>query len=77
MSLYRAIYKCQLCGKLITTGKPAEVPPEKLPELLGKVIQNQQFVNNPWLYQVPFHIPHQCQDGSGGLAQFAGFQIMR
>lgn len=41
--------------------------------MLGKVIQNQRFSSNPYLYEAPFYMPHKCGDGNGGLAQFAGF----
>lgn len=69
-----AVYKCPLCGRLITTGPSQEVDREALPELCGKVIQNQQFAGNPWLHKVPMHVPCKCQDGSCGLAAFAGFK---
>lgn len=77
MSLYRAIYKCPLCGRSLTTGKPTEIPTEKLPDLLAAVVKSQQFASNPYLNTPPMQIPHQCQDGSAGLAQFAGFKIVR
>lgn len=77
MSKYRAIYKCSLCGRSLTTGKPTEIPTEALPELLGRVVSSQQFAGNPYLNTPPMQIPHQCQDGSAGLAWFAGFQIVR
>lgn len=77
MSKYRAIYKCSLCGRSLTTGKPTEIPTEALPALLGRVVSSQQFASNPYLNTPPMQIPHQCQDGSAGLAWFAGFQIVR
>lgn len=70
---YSAIYKCALCGKLIRYGEPKEVPNDRLPELLGRVIQNQLFAGNPALHTAPMNISHKCADGSGGLAYFAGF----
>ena len=70
---YSAIYKCPLCGQLIRYGQPHEVPYDELPRLLGKVVQNQLFAGNPVLHEAPMHIPHKCQDGSAGLACFAGF----
>lgn len=76
MSLYRAVYKCPLCGALLTTGKPAEVSPDMLPELLGRFVKGQRFAGNPYLNQPPAQIAHKCADGSAGLAQFAGFQIV-
>lgn len=70
---YSAIYKCCLCGQLIRYGEPHEVPYDKLPELLGRVIGNQMFAGNPALYEAAIHIPHKCRNGSAGLAYFAGF----
>lgn len=77
MSKYRAIYKCPLCGRSLTTGKPTEIPAGALPDLLASVVKSQQFSGNLYLNNPPMQIPHQCQDGSAGLAQFAGFQIVR
>ncbi|MDE7245540.1 MAG: hypothetical protein K2O18_16425 [Oscillospiraceae bacterium] len=71
--LVKPIYKCLLCGQLLTTGKPQDVPREALPGLLGKVVQNQIFAGNPYLYQAPMHIPCKCKDGNAGMAYFAGF----
>lgn len=75
MSKYRVAYKCQLCGTIICAGEPREIPYNEFPRLLGTVIKNQQFAGNPYLHQAPMHIPHQCGDGSAGLAQFAGFIV--
>ena len=73
MSKYAARYRCQMCGQLIHYGNPAEVPYEKIPELLAQVIKQQQFLGTP-LYQAPMHIPHRCADGSGCLAYFVGLK---
>lgn len=70
---YWAVYKCPLCGKLSRLSDSVEIPYDELPKILGKVIQNQSFINNPYLYQAPMHIPCKCNDGNAGLAQFAGF----
>lgn len=70
---YWAIYKCPLCGKLSRLSDSVEIPYDELPKILGKVIQNQSFINNPYLYQAPMHIPCKCNDGNAGLAYFAGF----
>ena len=70
---YSAIYKCALCGQLIRYGDPNEVPYNKLPKLLGRAIRNQLFAGNPALHEAPMNIPHNCKDGSGGMAYFAGF----
>ena len=70
---YKAIYKCQICNTLVQYGESKEIPYDELPILLGKVIQNQQFINNAYLYQAPMYTVHQCKDGNCGLAYFAGF----
>lgn len=75
MSKYYPAYKCPLCGSLLQAGDPVEIPYDKLPEYLGVFIRNQQFAGNPYLHQVPMHIPCKCKDGSAGLAFFAGFRI--
>lgn len=73
MAKYRAMYKCLLCGRMIAFGEPQEVPYDMLPELLGKVVQNQLFAGNPYLHKASMQIPHNCSNGAGGLAWFAGF----
>ena len=70
---YWAVYKRQLCGKLYKIGDSIEVPYDKLPELLGKVVQNQLFAGNPYLHKAQMYIPCKCDNGNAGLAQFAGF----
>lgn len=75
MSKYYAAYKCQLCGAVLQYGDAHEVPYNGLPDLLGKVIKNQQFVGNPYLHEAPMQLPHQCKDGSCGMAYFIGFKI--
>lgn len=71
--LYRLTYKCPLCNQLISS-EPFEAKYDDLPVLLGKVVQNQRFAGNPILHDKPMNIPHQCKDGSAGLAVFAGFK---
>ena len=71
---YYAAYKCPLCGTMLRYGEAHEVPEQQLPELLGKVIQNQQFFGHPTLYTAPMHIPHKCPNGDAGLATFVGFK---
>lgn len=70
---YFAVYKCALCGQLIHYGNSKEVSYSMLPELIAKVIQNQQFAGNSYLYQAPMNIPHQCKDYNAGMAYFVGF----
>jgi len=71
---YSAIYKCQLCDTLIRYGEPKEIPYDELPVLCSKVIQNQIFAGNPYLYQAPMQVAHPCKNGDCGLAYFAGFK---
>ena len=71
--IVRAAYKCPLCNRVLLYGNAIDVPYEKLPELLGKVIKNQLFAGNPYLHQAPMHIPCNCPNGDAGLAAFAGF----
>lgn len=73
---YRAIYKCLMCGRMLTVGTPTEVPESRLSEVLIAVVERQKFASNPYLNVPPMQIQHNCQDGSVGLAQFAGFQRM-
>ena len=70
---YWAVYKCPLCGKLSRLSDSVEIPYDELPNILGKVVQNQLFVGNPYLHKAPMQIPCKCADGNAGLAQFAGF----
>jgi len=70
---YNAVYKCQICNTLVQYGEGKEIPYAELPTLLGKVIQNQQFIGNQYLYQAPMYTVHQCKDNNCGLAYFAGF----
>ncbi len=73
MSKYIAMYKCPMCGTVLQYGQSAEIPYDKIPELLAAVVKQQKFIGTIH-YQAPMHIPHQCPDGSGGLACFAGFK---
>lgn len=73
MARYKAVYKCPLCGALISTDKSQEVNYNDLPKLLGKLINNQQFAGNPYFYEAPMYITCKCSNGNAGLAVFAGF----
>lgn len=77
MPRYKAVYKCPLCGALISNGKIQDVNYNDLPKLLGKVIQNQEFAGNPYLYEAPMYIPCKCSNGDAGLAAFAGFMQVK
>lgn len=70
---YYAAYKCPLCGAVCSFGEPKPVPYDKLPELCARVVKNQRLIGTT-LYEAPMHIPHHCDDGSCGMAVFAGFK---
>lgn len=70
---YCPAYRCHMCGTLIA-GDEFEAYYNDLPELLGKVVQNQRFIGNHYLHTVSFYYPHKCKDGSAGLGIFAGFK---
>lgn len=71
--LVRPVYKCPLCGRLLTNGEPKDIPYDQLPNALAEFVKNQQFAGHPILYVAPMHIPCKCPDGNAGLATFAGF----
>lgn len=73
MAKYEVRYRCQLCGQEFRQGNQTEVPYEQIPKLLARVVTNQQFIGTK-LFNAPQFIPHQCPDGSGGLAAFIGFK---
>lgn len=73
MAKYEPRYRCQMCGQELRFGNQAEIPYDKIPELLGKVVATQQFIGTA-LHQAPQYLPHKCPDGSGGLAAFIGFK---
>jgi len=70
---YLAVYKYPLCNGLSQHGEPKEIPYEELPTIIAKVIKNQMFAGNQYLYQAPMHMIHQCKNGNCGVAVFAGF----
>lgn len=71
---YYAVYKCPLCStKFRITDKTFQMDKDKFPELIAKIIKNQTMLGNPYLYQAPMHIPHECNNGGVGIAQLIGF----
>lgn len=77
MGKYYAVYQCPMCStKLRITDKNFEMDDEKMPELLAKVVRNQQFLGTN-LYEAPIYIPHKCQNGDRGLARFIGFKKVK
>lgn len=72
---FYAIYKCPMCGASIRiSDNPTEIDRESMPELIANIIRNQQMLGNPYLYQAPMYIPHNCKNGCAGIAQLSGFQ---
>lgn len=75
MGKYTPVYKCGLCGDMIPYGNIQEVPSDMLDDLVARVIRNQQFINNPALYQFQMHLVHHCPTvRCRGLATFVGFK---
>ena len=75
MSKYCAVYKCPLCGNILKYGEPTEIPYDALPKVLARVVSNQIYAGDPYLYKAPLHVPHYCPNGNAGLTLFAGFVI--
>lgn len=74
---YVTVYYCPLCGALIPDSEAQEVRYEDLPKLIDRVVKNQQFAGNPYLYEASMYKKHFCNDGSVGLAFFAGFMKIK
>ena len=72
---YFAVYQCPMCNeKFRISDKITELDSNEIPKLFGRIIQSQSFINNPYLPTAPLQIPHECKNGSVGLAQFIGLQ---
>lgn len=72
---YNAIYECQLCKERFRVNQEAfEADPNTLPNMIMGVIHNQQLAGNPYLYQAPMYVPHNCSNGDTGVAMFIGFR---
>lgn len=72
---YYAMYKCQMCNALIrASDKTVELDSSQVPDLVAGVVKNQAFMNNPYLYQAPMNLVHNCCNGDFGLATFIGFK---
>ena len=75
MGYYFAVYKCPLCGKEFRVAdNPVQMEENRIPELIARVVKNQKFVGNQYLYEAPMYLPHQCGNGDGGIAQLIGFK---
>lgn len=73
MSKYFATYKCPLCGELIIHGEEQDIPYEALPRLNERVVFQQQFNMNTYLFAAPMYMVHLCDGENAGLARFSGF----
>ena len=72
---YYAIYQCPMCGKKFRIADdPSAIDPDQFPDLIAKIIRNQQFINNNALFKAPMHLPHKCETGDAGIAQLIGFR---
>lgn len=64
--MYQAIYKCRLCGEEIQSGQT------------GQKIAKSEIVylcvGTSGRYSTNDRIPHDCKDGSFGVADFQGFK---
>ena len=74
MAKFFAAYKCQLCGKVVMYGDPAELPDgDTAYRLVQEFIGVQKQQGNPFVKKPPMYVPHKCKDGSSGIAIFSGF----
>ena len=69
-----AAYKCPLCGEIKKVGEIGTATHEEIMGIISTVVKSQQFIGTPYIPTIPMQIPHMCQDGSVGLAYFAGFR---
>ena len=75
MARYRPIYKCGLCGMLLKIPETLNVPESEAEKQIARVIwRNEHFAGRRDLNPVAMYIPHNCTDGSCGVAQFIGIK---
>lgn len=74
MGKYIAIYRCLLCNQLIQYKDPFEWDDANINDLVNRAILNQQMMGNPYLYDFPLWLIHNCYGRDGGMAQLAGFR---
>ena len=74
MTIFRVkvAYKCNACGKVEIVGSSMDMSKEEMKSFCKDVIKNQAFEGNPYLHQAPKEVLHICDDGSVGIATFAG-----
>ena len=78
MGEYYAIYKCHMCGKEFRIAdSPFKANEGDFPEIIGKIIRNQQFIGNSILYRSPMKLPHLCGNGDAGIADLIGFKKIK
>ena len=70
MGEYRATYKCRLCGEKFEAGITGEFMASLCTMALAESNSVESVIGTSDLHR---YIPHNCKDGSYGLADFIGF----
>lgn len=71
---YRLCYRCPLCNENIYSEISLELTEDQTTDLISRILKNQTMINNPYLYQMPMHVIHNCKDGSKGIAFVSGLE---
>lgn len=66
MEKYKPTYKCALCGALIDFCGPVKLDSSTLHDLSASILNSKKYMTE--------HMTHKCEDGSTGVAYFAGFR---
>lgn len=74
MAEYQAIYKCRLCGEKFVHCETGDLTAMALTVALATTGKTEHVRCNGNLHR---HIPHNCKDGSYGMADFQGFQKVK
>lgn len=70
---YQVQYKCRHCEQRMTTETGIiELSKADAIQFVNKVMQNQFFKGNAYLYQAPDQLIHECKDGSVAIADIVG-----
>lgn len=72
MNVYKAVYKCQLCGEIYEhriSREEAKQAIESLPSIF-RMRPEKEVYENP----IPIYVAHICKDNSCGLAYLQGFR---
>ena len=73
MAEWRAIYKCRLCGEIFEDGVTGEGNACAINVALSV---NETFYNSNTHSSGHRYVPHFCEDGSFGFADFQGFRMV-